>query len=208
MIDEWDGEDACSAIGWSTVQHEDFLSRGYGNVFASAGLDDTLHLWDARASTTPVATATGVHGGEAVAVAWSALDPALVATGGSDGAVRLFDVRCMGAHAGGSGSGGGNIGVTSEWGLGAIRMAGKQPLLAELRYHLSDALCVEFSCAASGVLLSAGADGVVVQWDLAQGDAARAAVVGRGVATDGKCMGVEDEERLGAGCGSGHEDGT
>jgi len=168
ILDSFDSEPVTSAIGWGCIDHEAFRSSGYGNVFASVGLDDRLLLWDARVGSDPVAEAKGYHNGEINCVSWSALNPVLLATGAADGAVRVFDTRAMG-HRGHP--------ITKTWGLGAVSHPGMSPLVASLEYHVGEILSVEWSYAASGTLVSAGTDGIVAMWDLARSQVAKKAIV-------------------------------
>ncbi len=63
-------------------------------TFASVGDDGTLRMWDARAHGAAACTSsTRAHAGEAFCLALHPTQPHLVATGGADGAVVLFDAR-------------------------------------------------------------------------------------------------------------------
>lgn len=63
------------------------------NTFASASGDGTLKLWDMLASQKAVTTVKAHIDGEVLTCDWSHFDQNIVATGGSDGMIRGFDIR-------------------------------------------------------------------------------------------------------------------
>ena len=77
------------------------FSRGaeFASVVASAGASGNVRLLDLRTGNT--AHVLLAHEGAALCVAWSPVDDSLLASGGVDGRVLLFDVRrtdaCVGA---------------------------------------------------------------------------------------------------------------
>jgi WD40 repeat protein len=108
---------------------------------ATAGLDRAVSIWDLRAPNAPAPAAQipAAHAGEASAVAWHPGGAAL-ASGGADGAVKLWDARRLGA-------GGGQ-------------------LLGSFVGHVGGVAALEFSPDGEW-LLSAGADACLCHWRVA-----------------------------------------
>lgn len=159
---------------------------GNADIVASCGADGRLCLWDPRLGTT--AAAAEAHLGEARCVAFrggrgcaapgAAAVPQLLATGGADALVRLWDVRCLGAGAWRSlplqpaatlGSGAEAYFSTTE--RGAARGAPSTSLLRCARRERQGSLgCVglAWSFQDAGVLATKCEGGQVLLWDIAR----------------------------------------
>lgn len=108
------------------------------SILASVGHDGTLCAWDTRsAGDTPADSACGAHKGEALCLRFSPNRGALLATGGSDKNINIFDMRRF-----------------------------SKPLHS-LQYHQEAVFCIEWSSISDASLLaSSGADRKVAIWDL------------------------------------------
>jgi len=132
-----------------------------GSILSSVGADGRLCIWDTRTMSTFAATsnvwyaasAAGVaspvatvaaHTGGASALAFAPQSPVLIATGGKDHRVRLWDLRRLGDRAL-DGSGNGEIST----------MAGHAGSISHIAWDPEE----------PGILASASADGRIILWD-------------------------------------------
>ena len=117
------------------------------SLLCSVGDDSSLRFWDAAAASCAAALA-GAHGREDVHCCdWSAAEEHLVATGGADNCVRVFDRRKAGGDAAAA----------------CVRV---------LRGHSQAVNALQWCPDARGVLASAASDGLVNVWDLSRAGAA------------------------------------
>ncbi|KAL6777185.1 hypothetical protein ACKKBF_B20490 [Auxenochlorella protothecoides x Auxenochlorella symbiontica] len=107
-------------------------------VFASAGADQTLRIWDTREKTKPMLT-VAAHEAEVNVAAWSASTAYMLASGGDDGLLRVWDLRAF---------------ASGQY-------------VASLKYHSAPITSLEWSPHESSMLLSTGEDGQTAVWDLA-----------------------------------------
>lgn len=120
---------------------------GTSHELASVGDDSALIFWDSRAGTTPSLKVVKAHGDQGIqCVDWSLQDPNLIATGGADGSLKVWDKRNVDKAA------------------------------FSFHTHTSPLLRVEWANYACnpGVLASGGEDGIICVWDIKSGQTAAA----------------------------------
>ena len=110
------------------------------NVFASAGRDGNVMVWDARVPAAPVVALRNLHsdsalhsrrkGGENAAITGVVYGPdakTLVTAGARDGCVKVWDLRCVAqTQRGGSGSGSGCGSGSGSGSGGRTRLSARQ----------------------------------------------------------------------------------
>jgi WD40 repeat protein len=104
----------------------------------------------------------GLHGNDINCVSWNSEAVELVATGDSDGVVRVFDTRCIGKALHTLGPGGSpNLDESSEGGSDA-------PSTPQ-RGHTGNVLTLQWMPHSTSILASGGEDCMMLVWDIAAG---------------------------------------
>lgn len=81
-------------LGHTSVVEDVDWHRQYTHLFGSVGDDGRLLLWDSRENTnTPTHEVVAIENGEVNCLSFNPFSEYLVATGGSDGVVGLWDLR-------------------------------------------------------------------------------------------------------------------
>lgn len=113
---------------------------------ATVGLDKAISIWDLRApkSEAPALRIAGAHASEVLAVAWHP-GGGMIATGGADAAVKLWDPR------------------RAAGGVSAPAPAAAAAALCSYAGHMGAVAKLAFS-PDGNQLGSVGADGCLIQW--------------------------------------------
>ena len=86
----------------------------------SGSVDQSLRVWDVRDRKSAKITVNRAHDADVNVMSWNRLAAYMLASGGDDGALKIWDLRMLSQGGGGGGGGGGD--------------AGAQPV-ADFRYH-------------------------------------------------------------------------
>mmetsp|Transcript_6946 Transcript_6946/g.17049 ORF Transcript_6946/g.17049 Transcript_6946/m.17049 type:complete len:496 (+) Transcript_6946:242-1729(+) len=124
-----------------TVEAVEFHPTSSDEI-VSVGDDQSMCFWDARGGSEPALKVENAHDSDIHYVSWNSGDDNLLATGGQDASVKVWDRR-----------------KTKNGG-------GKGMEVACLKYHDGPVNHIEWSPDKSSVLASAGDDGVLNIWDL------------------------------------------
>lgn len=82
----WSGHEANSSVEdlqWSPTED---------TVFASAGTDKTIRIWDTREKTKPMLSVTA-HDADVNVISWNRLVTYMLASGCDDGTLKVWDLR-------------------------------------------------------------------------------------------------------------------
>ncbi|CAG9461547.1 unnamed protein product [Pedinophyceae sp. YPF-701] len=109
------------------------------DVFMTVAADRTIRVWDCRVATKPMITLEGAHDADVNVLSWNRLTTHMVATGGDDNALRIWDLRNL--------------------------AAGRH--VAHFNYHRGPVAAVEWCPYESSMLLTCGEDDQLCVWDLA-----------------------------------------
>lgn len=81
--------------GHSQVVEDVSFSSVDRNLIASVGRDSVMMLWDIRRPIRPISAVQKAHDGDINCCDWGGTDAHRIATGGSDGLVRIWDRRFL-----------------------------------------------------------------------------------------------------------------
>jgi ribosome assembly protein RRB1 len=119
------------------------------NVFASAGVDGTVKIWDTRSKRRTPAISVKVSNTDVNVLSWSRLTPHLLASGADDGRWAVWDLRDFKP-------------LTTS----SASSAAPEPV-ASFDFHKEQITSVEFHPTDDSIALVAAADNTVTLWDLA-----------------------------------------
>ena len=115
-------------------------SPAEAQVFASAGADGYVCVWDARNKATP-ALKVKTHDTDVNVMSWNRVANCMLATGADDGGLRIWDLRMFSPS--------------------------ETKFVANFQFHRAPVTSVEWSRFDSAMLATASADHTVCIWDLA-----------------------------------------
>jgi ribosome assembly protein RRB1 len=115
-------------------------SPAESQVFASAGADGYVCVWDARTHATP-ALKVKTHDTDVNVMSWNRVANCMLATGADDGGLRIWDLRMFSPS--------------------------ETKFVANFQFHRAPVTSVEWSRFDSAMLATASADHTVCIWDLA-----------------------------------------
>jgi ribosome assembly protein RRB1 len=119
------------------------------NVFASAGVDGTVKIWDTRSKTRKPAISVKASATDVNVLSWSALTPHLLASGADDGQWAVWDLRSW-----------------KPLSNSASAQQTPEPVAA-FDFHKEQITSVEFHPTDDSIVMVAAADNTVSLWDLA-----------------------------------------
>ena len=119
-------------------------------VFASAGNDGTVRIWDIRSKSQKPAVSMQVSSTDVNVLSWSRLTSHVLASGADDGEWAVWDLRQWKPSAGDASS-----------------TPGKSSPVASFRFHKEQITCVEWHPTDDSIVLVAAGDNTVTLWDLA-----------------------------------------
>jgi ribosome assembly protein RRB1 len=122
------------------------------NVFASAGTDGTVRIWDTRSKRRSPAISMPVASCDVNVLSWSALTPHLLASGHDDGRWAVWDLRSWKPLA-----------STSTHAAAQPR---PEPV-ASFTFHKEQITCLEFHPTDDSIVLVGAGDNTLTLWDLA-----------------------------------------
>ena len=132
----------------------------------SVGDDKLLLFWDTRVEGhKPSQRVEGMHNDDINCVAWNSLAPELVATGDSDGIVRVFDSRSLGKPLHTFGAANPDTEGAYSWMSGNDNDDEAAAAAAGVG-HTGSVLSLQWMPHARGILASGGDDCVLRVWDL------------------------------------------
>ena len=142
-------------------------------VLASCGVDGTIRVWDTRdgggggggaagAGPGPRLTLPRAHGRgvDVNVLGWNALAGHMLASGGDDGGLRVWDLRTLASSADA-------LGPAGAAGLGGGADGPPVPPVAVFAWHAAPVASVQWCPYESSTLVTAGADGQILCWDVA-----------------------------------------
>ena len=126
-------------------------------VFASAGVDRSIRVWDTRAPGAGGAQVTlaPAHAADVNVLSWSARATFMLASGGDDGLFKAWDLRAVAAAAGAKPTKAGASGASPPG------------VVAAIPAHRGPVTSVAWSPHEAAVLLTTGGDDTTCVWDLA-----------------------------------------
>lgn len=116
------------------------------NVFASAGNDGTVKIWDSRSKSRKPAVSVKVSSSDVNVLSWSRLTPHLLASGADDGTWAVWDLR--------------------QW-KGTDNMPENKGSVASFSFHKEQITSVEWHPTDDSIVAVAAGDNTVTLWDLA-----------------------------------------
>ena len=119
-------------------------------VFASAGNDGTVRIWDVRSRSRKPAVSMQVSSTDVNVLSWSRLTSHLLASGADDGEWAVWDLRHWKPS-------------TND----ASTTVGKSSPVASFKFHKEQITCVQWHPTDDSIVLVAAADNTVTLWDLA-----------------------------------------
>ena len=154
----WDLTEAGQAVsatatrkGHTSVVEDVDFHKHYPHMFGSVGDDGRLLIWDLReGGDRPAQAVMGAHDGDANCLSFSPANEFLLATGGSDAVVNIWDLRALGAGDASAGAG-----------------AQAKPLHS-CASHRDGVFQVSWSPHAANILASCSSDRRLIVWDLAR----------------------------------------
>ena len=118
------------------------------HVFASAGSDGTVKIWDARSKSRRAAVDVRVSGADVNVLSWSRQTTHLLATGADDGEWAVWDLR--------------------QWKPSSSSTSSKKPTpVASFAFHKEQITSVEWHPTDDSIVAVAAGDNTVTLWDLA-----------------------------------------
>lgn len=124
------------------------------NVFASAGTDGCVRVWDVRSKSRKPALSVRVSRTDVNVMSWSGLTTHLLVTGADDGHWGVWDLRQWKPQQGQTQSGGGGVITDST-------------PIAGFNFHKQAITSIEWHPTDDSVIALCSEDGTVTLWDLA-----------------------------------------
>ena len=121
------------------------------NVFASAGSDGTVRIWDARAKTRKPAISVQVSDSDVNVLAWSHLTPHILASGHDNGSWSVWDLRHW---------------KSSPDSTSSSIIKDSKPL-AYFAFHSQQITCLAFHPTDDSIVAACAGDDTMTLWDLA-----------------------------------------
>ena len=140
------------------------------NICCSVGDDQLLAFWDARVSSSPIATVRDLHTDDINCVAWNPVETAYILTGGSDRLINIVDWRRLSTDAR---RGGASVGASQRSAAAGAGGTRSDAALRTFASHDSAVMTVQWSPYDPRFFASSADDASLYIWNSALAGAAQ-----------------------------------